>query len=221
MLAAVLWALAAVCLGVACRGEAACEGTAGLWSSEAMPLWCIDPAKGTEILAPNKSGKVIVRDSGLRVEVAGHTLPGAEDAGVPTLAELGWSPDSAGFFVTGSDGGEVGNWQVDVYLIAGSQVRRYDIMKEVEKDFAPHLQCQPPEKLNIGAVGWVAGSRRLVLVAEVPPHSSCLNMGEIRGYLVSVPSGKILRVYSARALRVRWGNMLGTRLMPRDPARSR
>jgi hypothetical protein len=141
----------------------------------------------------------------------GKPLPGIEDAGVNTLAELQWSPDSTAFFITESSGGVVGDWHVIVYLHDGRRVRRVDVSKTVLQSFQKHYRCQEPEVPNVGAVTWLHGAKHLLLVAEVPPHSSCLEMGKIRGYIVDIPTGRIRQEYSEKKLRAHWGVYLGRR----------
>lgn len=61
------------------------------------------------------------------------------------------------------------------------------------------------------------GGLSVVMDGRRPPHSSCPEMGKIRGYLVEVPSGKIIREYAERDLRARWGWHLGYRFGPPKP----
>ncbi len=123
-------------------------------------------------------------------------------------AELLWAPDSRAFFVNYSDGGSVGTFHALVYFVGPSGVRRTEPTQGVREAyysqpvacFAPGSTNQqarigPPEKPNVGAVTWLGDSSKLIIAAEVPPHSSCDDMGTFRLYEVSVPSGRVLRSY--------------------------
>jgi len=157
---------------------------------------------------------VVVDGTSLAVTRKGARLAGIEKEGVAKLAELRWSADSAAFFVTQSYGGEVGEWLVWVYRIQGDRVQRTSVTQEVAREFKKHYRCREPEEPNIGAVKWLEGSNKLLLVAEVPPHSSCPEMGKVKGYVVEVPGGRIVQEFGDRELSLRWGRELGRRLSP-------
>jgi len=190
--------------------EAAAE--VAQWSREATMLSYETGARHIEIFAPDRKKKAVIDGIKLNVVTNGKHLLGMEDAGVNTLAELQWSPNSKAFFVTESDGGAVGDWHVTVYLSESRRVRSVDVSKEVVQSFKKYYRCKEPEEPNIGAVKWLNGAHRLLLVAEVPPHSSCLEMGKLRGYIVDIPTGKILQEFSEKKLRADWGVYLGRRL---------
>jgi hypothetical protein len=134
-----------------------------------------------------------------------------------TLAEVGWASDSCAFFITQSDGGAVGTWNTDAYLLTPLGLRKVAVSDGVRKDFMKRYNCdvwgdqRGNEIPNIAGLKWLKGSRELLLVAEVPPHSSCPEMGKFMGYVVSVPSTKIVTRYSAREVKNRWGQSLGPR----------
>ena len=184
----------------------------GEWSREATVLEYRGGTRTAAILAPDRRKKAIVDGVSLRVEMDGPRLPGIENAGVSTLAELRWAPDSRAFFITESHGGAVGEWRVTVYMIETQSVRSVDVTSEVTREFKQHYRCAEPEEPNVGAVRWVDGSNQLLVVAEVPPHSSCPEMGKVKGYVVKVPTGRIVQAFDARELKTRWGRYLGDRL---------
>jgi hypothetical protein len=99
-----------------------------------------------------------------------------------------------------------------VYLIEEARVRRVNVEKEVERDFKKHYKCMDPEEPNIAGLKWIHDSRSILLIAEVPPHSSCPEMGKLMGYTVSVPNGKILEQFTQQRLRTVWKQYLGPRL---------
>jgi hypothetical protein len=153
----------------------------------------------------------IVEDVAIKVEVRSKLLAGLEGVGLYRPAELIWSPDSTVFAVTQTDGGAVGTWFVTLFLVEKGRVRHMIVAKEVVTHAHKRFTCVEPQPPNVAAVTWVNGSRHLLLVAEVPPHSNCHEMGRTFGYLVSVPTGRIVREISARELEERWGKSLGER----------
>lgn len=184
---------------------------AGEWSKEATPLLYTGGTRRLQIRAPDPRKTAIIEGVRFYVAMDGRRLPGTEDKGVSTLAELAWSPDSRAFFVTESYGGAVGDWHVFVYIIEKARVRSIYVTEEVVRRFKRHYACYEPEEPNVGAIKWVTDSKQLLLVAEVPPHSSCPEMGKVRGYLVSVPAGAIIKEFTERQLRHRWTRYLGDR----------
>jgi hypothetical protein len=184
----------------------------GMWSNEAKSLSYFPKPQQIRIDAPDKRTVAVLDGLKLLVLRDGKKLPGIEDEGVVGPAELAWAPDSKGFFITWSDGGWVGTWRTDVYLIEKERVRRVDVTQEVKRESKKNYKGIKPEALNIAAVKWLKGSRNLVLVGEVPPSSFYPEMGKVIGYIVSVPSGKIVEQFGERRLKAVWGRYLGPRL---------
>jgi hypothetical protein len=130
--------------------------------------------------------------------------------------EMAWSPDSKAFFITWSDGGAVGSFSVNVYLIDGDQLRKVDVDEPVRDDIAriyppcvPYRgfqSCSGAERsgmaqdhdwVNVAGMKWMDGSNTLLVVGDVPPSSGYgANMAKWLGYEIEIPSGKILRRYS-------------------------
>ena len=146
----------------------------------------------------------------LTVEANGQTLPLESTYLATPLSEVLWSPDSSAFAVTQSNGGWVGSWDIQVFLTDDNTVKRASVTETAKKDAMGKYKCLIPEKPaaneepNTGAVHWLDGSSRLLIVAEVPPHSSCADMGKLFGYVVSIPSGKIVNRYQEGELRQGW-----------------
>jgi hypothetical protein len=97
-------------------------------------------------------------------------------------------------------------------LVNNQRVRRIEVTREVEREFKEKYKCVEPQPPNIGGIKWIDSSDKLLLVAEVPPHSNCPQMGLIMGYVVSLPSGKIMERFDLANLNIVWGNQLGLRL---------
>ncbi len=181
------------------------------WSKEAYSLEYESGKRWKEISSPDGEKTAIIDGVNLYLKADGRMLPGLETVGASTLAEIGWSPNSNAFFLTESLGGAVGEWRVTVYLIEDGKVRVVDVSEEIMKEFEKHYECKEQEVPNIGAIKWIDEFETLLLVAEVPPHSSCTEMGKIRGYLVAVPSVQILKEFDEPTLRKKWGEFLGER----------
>jgi len=164
------------------------------------------------IPSPDAKKAVLLQGTSIRVKDNGRLLPGTENEGFEPLAELEWAPDSSAFFITESNGGNVGTWGVRIFLVSNEGVKGVDVTRRVTDAFKKTYRCVTPEEPNIGAVKWVNGSTELLLVAEVPPHSSCPEMGKVRGYIVKVPNGIIQKELSRARLQEGWGSALGYRL---------
>lgn len=111
--------------------------------------------------------------------------------------EVAWSPDSRAFFATYTQGGAVGQFVTKVFFVTPRGLRDIDPTKPLVADFMsrPHY-CYWDEQPNLGSIMWIRGSSRLLVAAEVAPHTVCEAMGTFRAYEVTIPNGKILRVYN-------------------------
>jgi hypothetical protein len=195
----------------------------GLWSSQATRL---DFSEGTVdspgvrhivVTSPDGRKRLVVKDDEIRVEGTDVRPASGISVEVYPLAEAQWAPDSRAFFITQSDGGEVGGWDTVVYRVTPSGIKKILITSRVRVDFMKRYNCDVRgehdgnEIPNIAAISWLRGSNDVLLIAEVPPHSSCPEMGKFMGYRVLIGSGKILGRYSAEEVKTRWGGFLGPR----------
>jgi len=48
----------------------------------------------------------------------------------------------------------------------------------------------------VAAVKWLESSRKLLVAAEIIGHTNCDSMGTFRGFVVDIPSGRVLRSYT-------------------------
>ena len=188
------------------------DDVSGRWSTRAVPLSSSDPNRRIVVSAPDTQNIAIVEGWRLNVGVRGKIRHPAQDVGIGSLAELLWSPDSKAIVVTQSDGGAVGTWGVTVFVLKPRRVVVIDPSKEAVRRFKTRYTCMEPEEPNIGAVAWSQGSKLLVLAAEVPPHSSCPEMGKVMGYVVAIPTGEVVRDMSPDALKMEWASWLGPRI---------
>ncbi|WP_130620894.1 hypothetical protein [Dyella amyloliquefaciens] len=192
----------------------------GQWDASAVYLWpgptdIADAPQGPRIAtvrSPDGKFALRVNENELAIDgPKGATV--ARKLDIDDLAEVSWGPDSREFAVTASDGGWVGTWAVTVYAVESTGVRKYDVSQPIAARFqARKGGCD--EIPNVAAAGWLAPDV-LLIVAEAPPHSSCKDMGAIRGYELSVRDGKIRREYNSSQLAANFGNRLGERLQGR------
>jgi hypothetical protein len=187
----------------------------GQWAREATRLEYRNEERRLEIPAPDGRKKAVVEGASLKIVADRINLPGVENVGISSLAELLWAPDSRALFVTQSYGGAVGEWRVTVYLVRQAHAEAVNVSQAAVTSFKRHYRCKDAEEPNVAAVAWTEGSRYLLLVTEVPPHSSCPEMGKIRGYLVDASSGRVVRTIEPRELTARWSGALGERLRQR------
>lgn len=129
-------------------------------------------------------------------------------------AEVAWSPDSRAFFVTYSDGGNVGTYHVLVFRVGAGQPHPIEIFRNGRRLFKPN--CFDPEFPNIAAISWGADSKALIIAAEVPPHSSCASMGTFQAFEITIPAGKILRRYDQLEAKKLFSHAMGPELMNAD-----
>jgi len=171
------------------------------------PMTVTAPDDRTRAIARFSEGKTADDDGGLTVFLGGDDH---DFAGGPK-AELLWAPDSRALAVTADDGGATGSFDLSILVRRkkGRHWRQIDLSKRVAKLFAPEMRCDNPETPNVGAVGWTSG-QRLIVAAQVPPHSSCGNIGHVAAYVVDVKSGDVLMEIDPHTLRQRYRRMLGT-----------
>ncbi len=172
----------------------------GLFSRSATPIWDeIWERKTMRISAPDGQKTILAEAEGdnlsLRVSAYGKWFP--VDLGEWIVgAEAAWSPDSKAFFVTASEGGRVGQYHSLIFQVSEDGIRTVDLNPVVEQAFGHPAVCAWPELPNVVAITWLGSSSRLLLAAQILPHSVCDSMGTFRAYEISVPQGAILRKYS-------------------------
>jgi len=120
-----------------------------------------------------------------------------------------WAPDSRHFVANASDGGVVGTWNATVFAVRQGRAHRLAPLRDVQLAANRLARCEEPETANLGVAAWLAGGAEMLVVAQVPPHSSCRNMGQMHGYRVATGSGRILESLSHATMRKRWGRTLG------------
>lgn len=185
----------------------------GVWAAQARPPYGGDDLMPIIVWAPDRSIYITVDRNGLIIVSKSGQISRVDVPINPPLVEVKWSPDSRHLFINASDGGIVGSWNVKVYSVdARGLIKELDVGDSVRKSIKDFPQCEEREFANIAAVAWLANGNELLLVAEVPPHSTCSNMGSVRGFRMSSTTGEILEQVSERMLKRRWGAFLGCRL---------
>jgi hypothetical protein len=146
------------------------------------------------------------------IELRGKsTTPLQGGLAIPPLLEVLWSPDSRAIAVTGSDGGEVGDWHAYLYILDdqdGAQRRDIDgLLAPLIHDFP---KCDEDDNYaNLGAVAWAKGGKELLVLAQVPSHGTCHNMGARKGFRISIPDWTVIQVLSEAEVLQKWKHMLG------------
>jgi hypothetical protein len=146
--------------------------------------------------------------------------------------EVLWAPNSKSFFVNGGESAVAGFF-VDVYQIMDSgrvAVRTVTnaAQREMVKSFPPCKALYRDEKecaeyardpeYNMSGLGWSDDSSAIYVFAEVPPSSRYGGiMGQVLGYELSVPDGRILRRLTARQAKQEWGTLAAWRIWIPEP----
>lgn len=124
----------------------------------------------------------------------------------PELLEIGWSADSKNVFINASDGGASGTWNTYVFRRSGTTLYEIPAEKLIEQVSTLHSDCQFK---NVGAVSWVSGHRKLLILEQVPDSSGCSNMGQAVGYVLDVANLEVVERLSVEQVRTRFRYQLG------------
>jgi hypothetical protein len=176
--------------------------------------------------SPDGKKRVEVIENRVKIRVGGRTFRTDIDNVTKHDAELGWSPDSTRFFVTWTEGGELGPWHMQVYGVDGSGIYEFPKVEEqARSDFERRVREWPidpeldtPELRSIWdadeycepchVVGgrWLNGSGEILLAVLVRNTSECRYMSEFNVYRVNAVTGKILQHFTAAEGHKRFGN---------------
>lgn len=127
-------------------------------------------------------------------------------------SEVLWSPDSAAFAVTQTEGGGGFGYGAYVFFADENGVRKIDLSENIRKVFHTPGKCDSPVSPNFGVVDWLYGSDKILVAAEVVPVSVCECMGAFRLYEVSLPNLKIQKSYSQLQGKQKFWPVLGQEL---------
>jgi hypothetical protein len=193
-------------------GQAQAGG--GQWGVSAIPLG------DGEVWSPDH--KTVLRETGDGLSVVGKRIDLLSDVLSPKwLTEVLWAPNSRAFVISGSDGGIVGEWKTHLYMLdTESKPVAHDVAGLIAPLVKEFPQCgEEASYVNLAAIAWMNGSDDLAVVAEVPPHGTCRNMGALRGFLISTRTWKVSAQLTEAELRDAWKSVLGERLSGVDSAR--
>jgi len=192
-----------------------------IFSCAASSIWS---GANTVVPSPDGKKKIIIGPPNpanseethrVAVRIGSRTFP--TTIGALVNAEAAWSPHSKAFFVTYSDGGDVGTYRVRVYYATDAGIRWVEPITNGRRLLTPN--CFDPEVPNVGAIEWFgAGSDELAVAIQVPPHSSCAAMGTFRAFIIRVPSGAIVAAYSQVQAKKLFSNAIGPTLQDADNA---
>lgn len=205
----------------------------GVWSRLAysVPVVRLPQKTYLELAAPNRKYKLVVKGGvypaltvfeekrPLKI-ILPSWVKSPEDLSNPrfvqsTGAEFMWAPDSHIFSATenydlASPEVAAGGWRVLVYLIHSPDVTPIFVDTHAAAAYKRTFNCEYPP--GIGALKWVT-ENRLLLIAEGSSGELCKDRRWLhqstRGYLVAIPSGRIVKTYSQKEL-ARWRNIFGS-----------
>jgi len=200
-------------------GSASAEG---FYARAARPIWeriagAIDRPPLT-LRSPDKATTVAVRyverddEHAVTLDVAGRIGSGRVNIGPGVGSELLWAPDSRAFAVTTSDQGANGHFRTMVFARATKGLLVRDLSPLIVRTFGHPVKCGWPEEPNVAALKWLAGSSRLIIVAEIVAHSNCDSFGTFRAYEVDWRSMRIVRSYDQLTAKRLFGSAMGIEL---------
>jgi len=193
-----------------------------IWSKSAVPL-----RSRMEVGAiPSPDGRITIkvglqpgggldRNLLLHVTMPTHTENIKLDEGAN---ELLWSPDSRAFMVNGGFNRYSGFF-VAVYSIRDEHIDRLDVTEQAQRDMvASFPPCKAANRddgickettehpdFNMSGLDWIKGSTAIVVFAEVPPTSSYGGiLGQVLGYELEIPTGKILQRMQVKEFKRVW-----------------
>lgn len=189
----------------------------GIFARNATSIWAA--AGETTVPSPDGEKAIVIRpprnkDSEethvVSVTVNGKQFP--TSIGSWVNAEVLWSPDSSAFIVTYSDGGLIGTYHAKVFYVSRKGLRIVEPVPDGRKLFTPW--CFEAERPNVAGVDWTAqDASRMLLVVQVPPHSSCADMATFRAYEIALPGGRVLKRYDQLSAKKQFSKSLSASLM--------
>jgi hypothetical protein len=186
----------------------------GAWSKQSFS---VPRQRAFKVPSPDRKKTVLVQDMMLAVTEAGMPVTGIEGYTIILPAEISWAPDSKAFALTANEGGQDEAWYVTVFKLEFDRVNYYDVTSEAAAKFKEHFACLADGEPNFGAIKWLKESKSLLLAAEVPAHAPCSEKNAPWGYIIEVPSGKVLTELDPKKLMDDWGGYLGPRIVKRSP----
>ncbi len=210
----------------------------------ATTCWLDHPqqCRPLRIPSPNRKSLIEVRydrlgdlslNAYLRVTTQGREIGKAGPRALDTGSDVLWSPDSTKFFLSGSEGSALGPMYVDIYRLDDPKLEPIDVtalaLKDMVATFPPcraknidmydchQLTDDPGSFISMSGVDWLPDSSAIVVIAQVMPSSRLGGiMGQMMGYVLEVPTGKILQRMEAREFTRKWQRSLALKIDPAD-----
>jgi hypothetical protein len=197
--------------------------TMGDWSAATVSLfntwtaWDQNPGRHALVYSPDRKKTIDVRGYVVALRIGGLRFSTPINNVTNHDAELGWAPDSTKFFVTWSEGGELGPWHMQVFGVDDSGVHEFPrVAVPARKDFerrvrrlpidpelnTPQLRpvweadeyCEP---YHVIGGRWLNGSQEILLSVLIRNTSDCRYMSDFNVYRVNAVTGRILQRFSA------------------------
>ncbi|UGS42715.1 hypothetical protein [Pseudocitrobacter corydidari] len=186
----------------------AASGHSGDWGRDGINMYNVPLLKHEGVKSPDGKITVAINDESLALKVGNRFIP-LNVIFNPELSEVLWSSDSRYFTLTVSDGGWVGTW--DTYVIDTKDITTPKIISLrpiIEAVLTKCWMCNGEDAINIGAVSW---RDELRVIVEIPPHSVCNNMGEVKGAVIDVEHGNVIKLMRSEKVYYEWGEDMGKR----------
>ena len=130
-------------------------------------------------------------------------------------SEILWAANSSAFFVTVNTGGIVGGFDLHVIGRFGGKLASRDLTPLVRRTFGRPVHCEEAEFPNVAGVTWTT-PRRVLVAAEIQPHSVCDSPGTFKAYEVDPYRMKVMRWYGQLAVKARFADAIGLELKGAD-----
>jgi hypothetical protein len=180
----------------------------GQWSRYATQ---VPAGRAFSVPSPDRTKTIMIQGMELSVLDGRRPMDGGAGIGILRPAEIGWAPDGKSFFVTSSDGGAAGTWEVSYFQLEYDRVTYTVISDDAVDLFLKDYPCASPLLPNVGLLKYVHGSSQVLLAVEAPLGSSCPDRDSLRGYIVEVPSGAVVSELDRARLLEEWPEALGSR----------
>ena len=215
--------ISALLLPLSLSAASADERKPAAFSQRGTAIWENFQFRGSEptgtVAVPSPDGKKMVSATfdekvdgvTLTVSIGSRHFKIRIEGGVGS--EIGWSADSRSFFLSWSSEGQSGQFRARLYYVDDSKLKKIDLSPLVNRAFGPPPLCAGgPSPANVAAIAWLEGSRRVLVAAEVPPHSVCDSYGTFKAFEVAVTEMVIVKRYDQVAAKKKFWTELGTRL---------
>jgi hypothetical protein len=167
----------------------------------------------------------------LRVVSGGKLLGAARTPGF-VEDEVLWSPDSRAFAISGSSNANT-DYRSFVYILNPSGLTRINparaALRDMVRSFPPcralyatedchDVVKHPSDWIGVAVIDWVNDSSCVVVMTEMNESSIVGGiLGQVLGYEIEIPTGKILRRMEAKEFASRWQPSMAWKFNIPDP----